>query len=224
MPGDRLAGRHVANRTWARFRSRGPGEVGRLAIDRFKEAVESGDSLVVFTLAARVEPTSSDDLLFRFATPEDGDAYARDIGTDSPRSFRARLSPTTSCFVIEAKGRLLHSSWVTTSGAWTRELRSYLSPPRRGAYIYESFTRTDARGRGLYPSALRGIASDAFERGLDSLWVAVEAGNHSSLRAVSKVGFIPVSRLDYRRRWGRMTLRIPTAGERGRDGLRIERT
>ena len=224
MPGDRLAGRHVASRTWARIRARGPGEVRRLVTDRFMEAVGSGDTLVVFTLASRAHPPSTDDLLFRSATPEDGEAFARDIGTDSPGSFRARLSPTTSCFVIEANGRLLHSSWVTTSGAWTRELRSYLRPPQGGAYIYESFTRPDARGKGLYPTALRGIASDAFERGLDSLWVAVEAGNHSSLRAVSKVGFIPVSRLDYRRRWGRMTLRIPTPGEPGGDGLRIERT
>ncbi|MDQ3767351.1 MAG: GNAT family N-acetyltransferase [Actinomycetota bacterium] len=224
MPDDRIGALHVAEKTFARIRSRGPGEVVRLVGDRLKEAVESEDTLVVLALAAQAEPSAGEDLLFRAATSDDGDLYARDIGTDSRRSFKARLSPTTSCFVVESKGRLLHATWVTTSGAWTRELKGYLRPPQGDAYIYESFTRSDARGKGLYPFALRRIASHAAARGLDNLWVAVEAGNPGSLRAVSKAGFRPVFRLDYRRRWGRLTVQIPTPGEPGRDGLRIERT
>lgn len=224
MPDDRIGALHVAERMWARTRSRGPTEVIRLAGDRLKEAVKSGDTLVVLTLAAQAEPNAGEDLLFRSATGVDGDLYARDIGTDSRRSFKARLSSTTSCFVVESKGRLLHATWVTTSGAWTRELKGYLRPPRGDAYIYESFTRPDARGKGLYPFALRRIASHAAGSGLDNLWIAVEASNPSSLRAVSKTGFSPVFRLDYRRRWGRLTVQIPTPGAPGRDGLRIERT
>ncbi|MDQ3785278.1 MAG: GNAT family N-acetyltransferase [Actinomycetota bacterium] len=223
MPDDRIGALYVAEKTFARIRSRGPGEVVRLVGDRLKEAVESGDTLVVFRLTAEVEPSVGQNLLFRSATSDDGDLYARDIGTDSRRSFKARLSPTTSCFVVESKGRLLHASWMTTSGAWTRELKGYLRPPRGDAYIYESFTRPEARGKGLYPFALGRIASHAAARGLDSLWVAIEAGNPGSLRAVSKAGFRPIFGLEYRRRWGRVTLQIPTPGEPGRDGPRIER-
>ncbi|MBA2274842.1 MAG: GNAT family N-acetyltransferase [Actinobacteria bacterium] len=225
MPDDRIGTLHVAERVWARIRSRGLGEVGRLMSGRLKEAVESGDTLVVFSLATQVEPSAAgEDLLFRSATLDDGDLYARDIGTESNRSFRGRLSPTTSCFVVESEGRLLHATWVTTSGAWTRELQGYVRPPQGSAYVYESFTHPDARGQGLYPFALRRIASHAAERDLDNLWVAIEAGNHSSLRAVAKAGFRPVFRLEYRRRWGRLTVGIPTPGEPGSAGLQIERS
>ena len=224
MPDDRIGALYVAERTLARARSRGTGEVVRLAGARLKEAAGSGDTLVVCSLAAEIEPSAGEGFLFRSATSDDGDLYARDVGTDSRRSFRARLSPTTSCFVVESKGRLLHATWVTTSGAWTRELQSYIRPPHGDAYVFESFTRPDARGKGVYPFALRKIASHAAGRGLGNLWVAVEAGNPSSLRAVSKAGFRPVFRLEYRRRWGRLTVQIPAPGEPGRDGLRIERT
>lgn len=190
-----------------------------------KEAAASGDILIVLGRPAGEEPPAPDGgLVFRSTTTDDGELYARDIGTDSRRSFRARLSPTTSCFVVESHGRLLHASWVTTSGAWTRELGAYLRPPPRTAYIYESFTHPDARGRGLYPFALRAIASQAAGSGLDSLWVGVEASNPSSLRAVNKAGFRPVARLEYSRRRCRLTVQIPTPGEPCREGLRIERT
>lgn len=223
MSDNRIGALDLAERTLARIRSRGPGEVARLAGDRLKEAVWSGDTLVVLSLAADVVPSVRTDLLFRSATSQDDALYARDIGTDSPRSFRARLSPTTSCFVVESNRRLLHATWVTTSGAWTRELRAYLRPPPGDAYIYESFTHPDARGEGLYPFALRKIASHAAGQGLDRLWVAIEAGNPSSLRAVAKAGFDPVFKLKFERRWGRLTVQVPTPGEPGREGLRIQR-
>ena len=224
VPDDRVGALLVAERTLARIRSRGAGEVIRLVGARLEEAVGSGDTLVVLSLAVEIQPSEREGCVFRSATADDGDLYARDIGTDSRRSFRARLSPTTSCFVVESNGRLVHATWVTTSGAWTRELRSYIRPPDRDAYVYESFTRPEVRGRGVYPFALRRIASDAAGRGLNKLWVAVEAGNPNSLRAVSKAGFRPVLKLEYRRRWGRLTVRVPAPGEPGRDGLRIERT
>lgn len=223
VPGDRVGALHLADRTWTRIRSRGPAEVARLIAARAKEAAHSGDTLIV--LARPVAADSGDSeagLVFRPATSADGGLYARDIGTDSERSFKARLSPSTSCFVVESEDRLLHASWVTTSGAWTRELRAYLCPPPGTAYIYESFTRPDARGRGLYPFALRRIASHSAGRGLETLWVAIEAGNPSSLRAVAKAGFRGVSQLEYRRRMGRLAVQIPMPGEPCKEGLRVD--
>ena len=223
MPGDRIRALHLADRTWARVRARGAGEVVGLAADRLKEAARSGDTLVLLARGADREPSDHDDGLgFRPASSADGELYARDIGTDSKRSFRARLSAATACYVVESGGRLLHSTWVTSSGAWTRELRAYLRPPPGDAYVYESYTHPEARGRGLYPYVLRRIASHAAERGVATLWVAVEADNPASLRAVSKAGFRPVSKLQYGRRWGRVAVQVPTPGEPGSEGPRVE--
>ena len=84
-------------------------------------------------------------------------------GTSGPtrRGASALASlPTCMCFVVEDGDRFLHSSWVTTTGAWTREIRAYLCPPQGDAYVYESFTRADARGgvgstRSLSPGSSR---------------------------------------------------------------------
>lgn len=192
-----------------RIRTRGAGEVTSLAVGRIKEWVESSDELVMFVRDSADEAPDRGDLRFRAATAADGPHYARDIGTDSAATFSRRLSERTHCFVVEDAGRLLHASWVTTSGAWTRELRSYLVPPRGDAYVYESFTRADARGRGVYPFALRNIAAWAGATGVGRLWVAVEQHNPSSLRAVAKAGFVEGFRLPFSRKRGR--LRIGTA-------------
>lgn len=145
-------------------------------------------------------------LTFRQATVADAAAYARDIGTDSRFSFTARLRADVYCFVVESNGRLLHSSWVTTSAAWTREIKAYLTPPAGDTYIYESFTRADARGRGLYPFALAGIVTWADATGKERVWVAVEAGNEASRRAIGKAGFEEAFTLPFFRRLGRVTI------------------
>ena len=135
--------------------------------------------------------------------------YARDIGTDSVSSFRSRLSERTHCFLVDDGDLLVHSSWVTTAAAWTRELSTYLVPPRGDAYIYESFTRPEARGRGVYPFALQRIAAWASDEGLRRVWVAVEEHNPPSIRAVSKADFAEGFRIDFARRWGRVDVGTP---------------
>ena len=160
----------------------------------------------MFARAPVADKPSRDDLEFREATKADGTRYARDIGTDSATSFARRLSDRTHCFIVEDENAFLHASWVTTAGAWTRELRSYVVPPSGGAYIYESFTRADARGKGVYPFALANILSWAATAGIDRVWVAVEEHNPSSLRAVTKAGFEEAFRLPFSRRFGKLTI------------------
>jgi RimJ/RimL family protein N-acetyltransferase len=145
----------------------------------------------------------------RPAGPGDALAYARDIGTESPRTFRARLDDTTRCWLVTEGPRLIHASWVTSEAAWTRELRRWVRPPEGDVYIYESFTTAEARGRGAYPRALSGIASWAAQADVARLWVAVESDNAASLRAVTKAGFVVRYEVGYRRRWGRLTVDLP---------------
>jgi Acetyltransferase (GNAT) domain len=165
----------------------------------------------MFVKEAGGEPVHADDHV-RPAGPGDALGYARDIGTESARTFRARLSDATRCWLVAEGSRLIHASWVTSEAAWTRELRRWVSPPERDLYIYESFTTAGARGRGAYPRALAGIASWAAEAGIGRLWVAVEKDNAASLRAVTKSGFVVAYEVGYRRKWGRLIVELP-AGE-----------
>ena len=156
------------------------------------------------------------------ATPEDAPIYERDIGTDSRSTFRARLVAGATCYLVIAADRAVHATWCTTAGAWTREIEALLIPPTGDAYVYESYTRPEVRGRGVYPYALGQIAADLWGRDVKRVWVAVEASNSASLRAVAKAGFEPSFVIGYRRRWGRIEVgsEEATSPERLRLGVR----
>jgi Acetyltransferase (GNAT) family len=139
--------------------------------------------------------------------------YEQDIGTDSAATFQGRLGGESRCYLVLDGERALHATWVTTTASWVRELRRYFRPPAGSAYIYESFTRADARGRGVYPLALKGISDDLHSDGIEEAWVAVEEDNPPSLKAITKAGFQESFRVAYKRRLGMIRVE-PPAGPR----------
>lgn len=172
------------------------------------------------------EAPARPDVSFREAGAEDAARYARDIGTDSPSTFRRRLSPWTRCFVVDDGSTFLHASWMTTARAWTSEIRGYISPPLGDAYVYESFTRPETRGRGIYPFALLSICAELERRQVPRAWVGVEADNAPSIRAITKAGFEDAFEITFHRRLGRVQiddLRGPLA-EQGRTMIRSARS
>lgn len=193
-------------RTLHRMRARGPGEVLELTGHRLTEWWRSENALILNVRDAAPFERPGGGLTFRRAEPEDAERHARYIGTDSAKSFRARLAPDVMCFVVEDGDRFVHSSWVTTTGAWTREIRSYLCPPEGDAYVYESFTRADARGRGIYPFALAGIVTEMAAQGVKKIWVGVEADNLPSRKSMAKAGFQEAFTLRFARRLGRLSV------------------
>lgn len=206
MPDVRPSLRENLAKTFNRVRARGPIELWELVSSRIRDNVWSDDVLVVFASDTVGEPPAGGELRLTVAGPGDAADYARDIGTDSEKTFGARLSDESLCYLVRDGDRILHSSWVSLFAAWTRELRGYVVPPSGDAYVYESFTRSDARGRGVYPFALRGIRQDLASKGIRRVWVAAEADNAASLRAIEKAGFGERYRLAYRRRLGAFRL------------------
>jgi GNAT superfamily N-acetyltransferase len=178
--------------------------------NRIRDSVWSDDRLLM--LHRRTDASDNvairDDLDFVEASATDADRYARDIGTESPETFRARLSANTRCFMIVDGDRVVHTSWLTTAAAWTREVRRYFVVPPRSAYVYESYTRPEVRGRGVYPYALHRICAWLAERDVPVVWIGIEADNPPSYRAVTKAGFEVVFDVSYARRAGRLTVRI----------------
>ena len=189
------------------------------------EAVWSQDRLLILERVTGGETPEMPGHVLRWATARDGERYARDIGTDSHATFGARLTPHVGCWLVEDQERIVHATWMTTDGAWTRELQRCLRPPRGHAYVYESFTRADARGRGLYPFALRAISARVAKEGIERLWVGVENRNVASLRAVTKAGFTYAFEVSYRRRLGRLAMMSrPMAAEADSASLRLTPT
>ena len=190
-------------------------EIWRLVLTRAKEGVYSEGCVIMLARPTSKATASTSphagtvNATVRQASESDADMYARDIGTDSPVTFRARLSENNRCFVMVQDGRFAHATWVATTQVWMRELRRYFRPPLGDAYVYESYTRPEARGRGAYPLVLREIASWAEGQGLARLWVGVEADNPASRRAVEKAGFARAFESCYRRRFGRLFLSAP---------------
>lgn len=203
----------------ARVKARGPREVAALAIERVREAIWSDDQLIFFVRPAGGEVPDSatwSGLVFRRAGPADARSYAADIGTDSAATFERRLSDGTRCYLVLEGPKILHSTWVTTTASWVREIGRYFRPPPGDAYVYESFTRSDARGRGVYPFALHHIARDLTDEDVTRVWVAAEADNAASIRAISKAAFARSFAIAYRRRMGRLlvsSLVGPGAGD-----------
>lgn len=198
--------RFSLSKTAARVRARGAGEVIADVGGRIKAGVTSHDEILFLTRRSDwggPAPSSTrEPLVLVDATRDDGPDYARFIGTDSAPTFAARLTERTRCWLVRGRGMILHATWTTTDAAWTRELGRYFVTPPGSAYIYESFTRPEARGLGLYPFALLGIGKELAARGIETLYVGVEVGNRSSLRAITKAGFEPAFSVRFRRRLG----------------------
>ena len=209
MPDLRPPPPHLLLRLANRVRSRGIAEVTDLATGRLKDAWSSEETLILLVRDAGPLDRPGPGLSFRRAEPADAERYARDVGTDSARTFKARLAPDVMCFIVEDGDRLLHASWVTTSGAWTREIQALLAPPPGDAYVYESFTRADARGRGIYPFALAGMLTYLAEAGITRVWVGVESSNEPSRRAIAKAGFEEGFRIKFCRRHNRLAVSPP---------------
>ena len=206
------------SKTLARLRHRGPAEVATTIRSQLSAALASDGSIRLMIRTATGGAREQPPLEFRRADASDGEAYARDIATDSAWSFGRRLTSHTWCYLVLEGPRILHASWTTTRSAWTSELHAYICPPAGDAYVYESFTRPDARGRGIYPFALHHLSADLAERGVRQIWVGVEPENLASVRAITKAGFEEALDLPFERRFFRVRLleaRGPQAARAG---------
>ena len=210
MPDTRLPLTLLLSRGANRVKARGPAEVAELLGRRVVEGLFSDDEILMYVRDAGGDFSTRPEWTFRAASTADAVRYAEDIGTDSVRSFQARLSAATRCFVVEKAGRFVHSTWATTASAWMRELRSYIKPPAGDAYIYESYTRPEVRGQGVYPFALTNICATLGRDGVRRAWVAVEGDNPASIRAVTKASFEPAWRFPFGRRVGILRKGQPT--------------
>jgi GNAT superfamily N-acetyltransferase len=153
-------------------------------------------------------------IAIREIEPGESEDYERDVANEPAATVDQRLgSPTSTCWIAVEGGRLVHASWIETRAAWVGEADRFFVVPDGDAYIYESFTRPEVRGRGVYPAVLASISVELAGRGIAGLWIAAEETNHSSLRAIEKAGFTRRFEIEVRRRWGRTAVSVPAGTE-----------
>lgn len=127
-------------------------------------------------------------------TPE----KALQAGLSRP-DWTSRWQQGDTCYGAWLDGVCVHHSWVRTGDSVIGEIHALLQLAADEAYIYDCFTSANVRGLGIFPAVLSHIAREQLSGGMSRLWIAVEAANLSSLRAIQRAGFRLAGELTYRR-------------------------
>jgi ribosomal protein S18 acetylase RimI-like enzyme len=117
------------------------------------------------------------------------------------------------CYGAWREGNLVHHSWVTRADSYIAEIRVWVRPGSDEAYIYDCFTDGSCRGLGIFPAVLSTVGGMLFDRGVRRVWIAVEAENLSSRKAIERAGFRLACTVMYRRFGG--WVRKEVRGEAG---------
>ena len=130
---------------------------------------------------------------FRFASPEEATA----LGRMSPEDTAVALRSGDRCLLHFDRDTLVGSTWEATSPVVLLTEGLYLPLPSDAAYIYNSHTLPEHRGRG--GQTLRHLEL-RLRTGRARLLCYVDVTNLDSLRGVNKAGYEPIgeARFDLR--------------------------
>jgi hypothetical protein len=99
---------------------------------------------------------------------------------------------------LDRDGRLVHSRWVSTRPRRIPELGMILKPSSGEVYMYDAFTRPDARNKGLYGTVGCFAFNQLLEAGFTKVYGYVRSDNPAGLR-VAKFWAHTVGRVWYLR-------------------------
>jgi GNAT superfamily N-acetyltransferase len=115
---------------------------------------------------------------------------------DEPDGLVAsRLAHGDECFGWLVDGRMVSFGWVTY-----RDRKIGFTPmaetPER-AFLFNFYTLSEHRGRGLYPALLLAIRRVLGREHITDFVVAVLDRNLASIRGIEKAGFLPIAQISY---------------------------
>ncbi len=126
--------------------------------------------------------------------------------------YRDRLRSGHELLVGALHGEVVFSAWLVDTVLRVDELHWYWHVQRDDVVIYDVITAPRARGKGIYPAALRFVRALAADRGLRRCWIYAEQGNTASRRGIQKAGFTRY-RTRYALQVGKAVLRPNTMSE-----------
>jgi len=103
------------------------------------------------------------------------------------------------CYIAWRDTECVHYSWVSRVNSPVDEVHGILRVAAGEAYIYSCFTSGEHRGLGIFPAVLSLIEGELFASGVQRVWIAVEAENVASAKAIRRAGFLPAGTVSYRR-------------------------
>ncbi len=109
--------------------------------------------------------------------------------------YRARFMIRHRAVIVEKDSRLVFLAWVACDRLRVDELEREWEIPDSDRVIYDVFTAPNARGRGIYPGALRWLRSVLHRSGAQRCWIYADSGNSPSLRGIRKAGFASMGRI-----------------------------
>lgn len=100
-----------------------------------------------------------------------------------------RLARGCRCFGVRRDGELAGYGWLSTGPEWIGELELEIKPGAGEAYIWNCFTLSHHRRRGVLRALLAGIRAQAQADGLKRVWIGSVA--IPAERAFGPSGFSP---------------------------------
>jgi predicted GNAT family acetyltransferase len=100
-----------------------------------------------------------------------------------------RLDAGHSCFVARYQGCLVSTSWAAIRQAWMHYLSREVPIAPGEVYIYDSFTKTDLRGRGVSQAVGVEMLRHFHRAGYKLAVRAISPENRASLQAAAKTGY-----------------------------------
>ncbi len=104
--------------------------------------------------------------------------------------FNERLYQDARCYLVhDADNFLLGYAWVMRTGIlFEDDDRLRITTRPNGAYIFDTFLHTKARGKGLYTILIAGLQQDMVTQGKTEFHVLVDQENITSIKAHKKLG------------------------------------
>jgi hypothetical protein len=105
----------------------------------------------------------------------------------SEEMLRDRKERGDVCYVaLDSQDKIVHSHWVSITSGYIPELDLELVLGGAEAYMYNSMTRPDLRGRGLFAGVRNFLVKDLNAEGLKRIFFYVRGDNCIGLRSESR--------------------------------------
>lgn len=118
------------------------------------------------------------------------------LGPDEHEEWMSRMLRGDACYGAWVESKLVHYSWVQTSGEHSIETAGIDLPIRPGElWIYNCRTSNEHRGLKIYPRVLQHIMRERFAEGAVVAWIYTAEHNVASQRGVERAGFTRVRTL-----------------------------
>ena len=131
-------------------------------------------------------------------TNEDCDALV-EIGFYTPTTeyIVKYLSEGQHCYVARHQGKIISCFWAIQNEFYDHRLKRVIKLANEEIYLLGGYTLPDYRGKGIRDYLFEKVAMANIYTGGNRAVAFVDVHNHSSIRAVEKIGFKKVGRIGY---------------------------